>query len=561
LKRNLKKLLIVYFTLVAAFSIAGYFAFYDWLTADPPDISNETLPAGEVSILSDSLRVWGNNALHKNDKGLYELYIEGSPYSRGYAAGKLEPDLIAFQEKAFMDRIGELVPSMSYQRFLRLLIAVFNHNIATRIPVEYQKEIYGISKAAPQEYDYVGPAYDRMLQYHGAHDIGHMLQNFSLVGCSSFAAWNAQTDDSALLIARNFDFYVGDEFAKNKIIEFCKPDSGYGFMMVTWGGMCGTVSGMNEQGLTVTINAAKSVIPVSAADPVSLIAREMLQYARTIDEAYAIALKRSCFVSESFLIGSAVDHAAAVIEKSPYAQDVYRGSNDLVVCTNHFQSKTYRNDSVNVRHIRESASMPRYIRLNNLIQEHAPLSLMDAAEIMRDRLGPGNRNIGMGNEKTLNQLIAHHSIIFKPEQGLVWISTPPYQLGEYIAYDLKAILNNPKMIQQHGQFYKKELTLQADTFLLGTNWSHYQEFLKMSKEIRAAAEQGKELTDEFLKRYIATNPEYFLVYEICGDYCQSRSDVSAAASYYGLALKKDIPAMSEQKRISEKLARCTKKKN
>lgn len=80
--------------------------------------------------------------------------------------------------------------------------------------------------------------------------------------------------------------------AENKQVAFYVPEQGYRFASVGWPGMIGVLSGMNETGLTVTINAAKSAVPTGSATPISILTREILQYAATIDEAFAIAKKR-----------------------------------------------------------------------------------------------------------------------------------------------------------------------------------------------------------------------------------------------------------------------------
>ena len=55
-----------------------------------------------------------------------------------------------------------------------------------------------------------------------------------------------------------------------------------------------------------------------------------------------------------------------------------------------------------------------------------------------------SKDLGMGNQLSVNQLIAHHSIVFKPTQQLVWVSTAPYQLGKFVAYDLKKVFSLTK---------------------------------------------------------------------------------------------------------------------
>ena len=240
-----------------------------------------------IDIDSLHLRHYGDNFLRHSDSGLWELFVKGDAFQRGEAIGQLSSDLLHHQEKVFVDQIREIVPSDSYLKFLRFFIVLFNRNLGENVLEEYRDEIYGISLSCTHEYDFIGTPYERQLNYHSAHDLGHAMQDYMLVGCSSFATWGENSADSSLIIGRNFDFYMGDKFAHNKLISFYQPEQGYKFASVGWPGMIGVLSGMNETGLTVTINAAKSDMPTASATPISILTREILQYASTIDEAYA----------------------------------------------------------------------------------------------------------------------------------------------------------------------------------------------------------------------------------------------------------------------------------
>ncbi len=485
----------------------------------------------------------GNNWLRKSKSGLWEEYIEGEPFTRGVVAGKLTKELLYSQEVAFVDQIHQLVPSDFYLNFLGLFTRVFNRNLSANIPEEYKLEIYGESFSAPHEFDYIAPPYDRMLNYHSAHDIGHALQNFALVGCTSFSGWDSRTADSSLIVGRNCDFYVGDKFAEDKIVYFCNPTEGHKFSMITWAGMMGCVSGMNDKGITVTINAAKSDMPTGSATPIALLAREILQYAGSIDEAYAIAKKRKTFVSESIMIGSAPDHKTAIIEKSPTKLGMYYSNKDYILCTNHYQSDTFKNEKNNIDNIATTASMYRYERLQQLTDSTPQFNYLNVAAILRDQKGLNGEDIGIGNEKAINQLICHHSIIFEPEKLRFWVSTSPYQLGEYICYDLATIFKDDVGLKENREIIDSNLTIPADTFLQSNRWKGFLLYREDKATIKADIKEKKALDGDesaFANYMIAADPNYWETYYWLGEYYRSRGNKQKAVGYYKTALGKEV---------------------
>jgi len=526
-----------------------------------PQLDGYDATAPMVTKVSGKLFSSRENFLLKNKQGLWELYVSGDPLQVGLQTGSLTDSLLKKQERVFFSKIEEIVPSKSKQKLLRNILKFYNRKLYLNVPEEYQTEIYGLSQYTSHEFDNIAPRYLRSLYLHGAHDIGHALQDLALVGCSSFAAWGSKSDDGKLILGRNFDFYAGDDFAKDKMVAFIRPNKGIPFMMVTWPGMIGAVSGMNNEGLTVTINAAKSKIPLVAKTPISILTREILQYASTTDEAIAIARKRKVFVSESIMVGSAKDKKAILIEVSPNSFGVFEvpNSNNQLLCTNHYQSDVLKDNKRNVYQIENSHSQYRYEKLQEDFNESPKISPQIAAGILRDREGLNGKAIGYGNERALNQLLSHHGVVFKPEQKLVWVSANPYQLGEFVCYDLNEVFDKRRENGPIVSLQSENLNIAKDPFLDSESYKNYELFRIEDRKMDVFLENKKGMSAEFLQNYQHLNPNYYKVYYKPALYFYKRKEYALARPEFEDALSKEITTLPERRAIEKYLKKIKRK--
>ena len=523
-----------------------------------PNVNNYSFEIPKVIEKNDTLRIYKNNYLLKNKQNLWELYSQGNPYQLGLTSGALLEKLYKKQDSIFYQKINSFVPSLRKQKILFHFLKWFNRDIEKNIIPEYQAELYGISHYSDTVFNRYIPAYQRSMYLHAAHDIGHALQDLMLVGCSSLVVWGDKTPDGKLLIGRNLDFYVGDDFAQNKLISFVKPSSGIPFMSVSWAGMIGVVSGMNYEGLTVTINASKSDIPFKAKTPISLLCREILQYASTLEEAVEITKKRSVFVSENILVASAKDKKAIIIEISPRKIDVFESPNyDNLICTNHFQSDGYLSDKKNIKQIKETHSFYRYQKIQELLQKSNKISPEYMAEILRNTEGLNKKSLGYGNEKAINQLLAHHGIIFKPEEKLVWVSSSPYQLGEFVCYDLEKIFNSDFQGVISAQI--QERNIPKSKFLSTKEYENYEKYRILEHKIETDLKANKFIDSQSVMQLENLNPDYWKAYFIIGKVLLQNKD-KRAKIYFEKSLSLEIPYSDERQEVEKYLKKSKKLK-
>jgi len=555
----LKRLLLFLLIAFTLFLITAVLLYNTKTDLTYPKIENQSALELERQKIDSNFYVLGNNWLKQNEYGIWEMYIEGKAFERGVIHGKLAKELVQEQEQYFVDQIREMVPSEFYLRFLKYFVRWFNRDIDQYIPEEFKTEIYGISFSADSQYNFIGNNYERILNYHAAHDIGHALQNLALVGCTSFSTWGNKSANGDLLLGRNFDFYVGEKFARDKIILFIHPEKGHNLALVTWGGFIGAVSGMNQKGLSVTMNAAKSNIPGAAATPISIIGREILQYAGNIQEAFEIAQKRQSFVSESIMIGSKSDGKTALIEITPDTSILFLPEKNTaeLLCSNHFRSDYLANQELHKQDRNQTASVYRFERLQELLSAQDSIAPIDIANILRNRRGLGDTHIGEGNEKALNQLLAHHAVIFNLTQKIFWLSANPFQLGAFVPYQLDSIFAKQKGLKTDSSIYLKAALIPADPFIKTAAFDQFLTFKQLSKKIKKAiAEQGT-IQENELNLFEQSNPKLYQTHWLLGQYYATQNDCEKAKEYFKKALKLEIPNQSERVKIEEEQLNCS----
>ena len=462
-----------WFCLALVFLVVAADRLIDWICLPaPPNFHEKNLP--ELATTPDGILHCGKSWLTRRN-GIWQMYLEGNPFLIGYTCARLTNGVMKDFEDDFIGVMKRKIPSVVLRKLLREYIVIRMRHLPDFVEEENKLEILGISRGFTDHHPEIGPLYDRLLDYHAAHDVSHFVLDLlpsaiSWNGCTAFAAWGTQIANGHLLAGRNFDFDGGEDFDKDKIVIFFKPEKGYGFLSVAWPGMMGVVSGMNEKRLYVSINAGSSQDNREVGTPSCFVARKVLQYAASIDEAVSMISEEKMFVSDSFLIADGKTGKAVVVEKSPKRMGVREASGDWLVCANHYFTPGLAQDPKNLSYISNSSTLNRQHRMEQLVAKAAGrMDVFNAAAMLRDR-GSDLENAGGGfDPKAINPLIATHSVIADVTEGILWVSQGPHQLGAYVPFGIT-----------HFGSPTGEPLIPADPFLLD---GRYDRYLKKSSSV------------------------------------------------------------------------------
>lgn len=393
-----------------------------------------------VSATYPDLRVMGP-AYARHRGNILEVRLAGSPEQIGYQEGRLlYPEMIE-NERTLYDQFERFVPIPPARWLLMDISRLSFRRVDRGMSDERRREIAAEAAAlSPDPYAGFLPTYHRFVFLHSLYDIALSFEHSPLLGCTSFALTGAASEGGHAILARNFDFEAGPIFDEKKAVFLVREEGRIPYASVAWPGLIGTVSGMNAEGVALVVHGGRAREPRSQGEPVVHTMRDVLGRARTTTEALAILDKKDPMVSHMVMIVDAAGDVA-IAERAPGAPMFARRGTGKVPLTNHFEgplASDPKNEAVEAR----TSTHARRDRLDELLANLPPASSVErAVSVLRDRKGRGGEALPLGDRRTIDALIATHSVVMDATARVLWVSEGPHLVGRYLRFDLRTLLD------------------------------------------------------------------------------------------------------------------------
>jgi hypothetical protein len=286
--------------------------------------------------------------------GLPVLTVEGTPQEIGEQMAKL----ITKPAIKLLDYPRDYLKAFFSVDYMPMLVRTGNALLA-QFPADYRKELEAGIKAT-------GVNRDLLVVGNTMFDIK------KIAGCSTVIIDPERSATGAPLFGRNLDFPTLGYLHKYSVVIVCHPKGKHAFAAITFPGVIGVLSGMNDAGLavaTLEVYSSKDHSPKfnPKGIPYALCYRKILEECTNV--AQAEKLLRSLKRTTQMNLAVCDKKGGAVFEITPKSVVVRRPEKGICPCTNHFRSKEL---ATNTR-------CPRYAALETC----AKLKKVDLATIVK----------------------------------------------------------------------------------------------------------------------------------------------------------------------------------
>ncbi|MCG3136907.1 MAG: hypothetical protein HJJLKODD_00745 [Phycisphaerae bacterium] len=203
-----------------------------------------------VWCLADEPKI--NGRLETRD-GARILTVWGSDYERGYAHGYLLAEgMVEFAGRALVE-VQPMNSRVLYEE--RVVKGILKY---MKFEPRYEQELQGLYDGLKTKVGQDGMmcvALQRPLTLDDLKAVNTLADWYAFF-CSSFSAWGSLTPDGNVITARNLDFLKLPGVAEQQliIVHLLDDPTRKKWVSVGWAGLIGCYTGMNENGLTLSVH-------------------------------------------------------------------------------------------------------------------------------------------------------------------------------------------------------------------------------------------------------------------------------------------------------------------
>jgi tetratricopeptide (TPR) repeat protein len=440
----------------------------------------------EVMYEGETARV-GDAYLARRGK-LWVMQVAGDPVELGYQHARLASPLMADGDGRMLDLFARTVPSRALRAVVSAIVRARYRHLDRAFPEDRRAEIYGQSGGYADPYTFVFPTYQRLVYLHSLYDIALAFEHSPLLACTAFVAAGPATVGGHTIVGRNFDFDVDPWFDDDKIVEIIAPRGRIPFVSVAWPGMTGVVTGMNAEGIWVSVNGGRAGELDSAGVPVVFTTRAVLEAAHSIDEAIAIIARDPPMASHILLLADGDTGESAVVERAPTRALGILREPSVTVLANHYRTPPLNADPKDARIRDLTTTLARDARMREVVaRRHGRIDPRAAAAILRDRSGVGDAPLPLGSRNALDAVVSTHSVVADLTARVLWVSEGPHTLGRYVRIDLGARLRDG----ERAILQESEDDIPEDPALRDGTWARLQLGERLRREAQVAAGAGR----------------------------------------------------------------------
>ena len=162
------------------------------------------------------------------------------------------------------------------------------------------------------------------------------MLEMAIAACTSLGFFSEVTSTNQTILAKNFDYA---NFAKPySLVCQTKPSEGYETLCCRLTPLSGSLDGMNEHGLSMTYNLARSIDTPDYHIPTSVVMQEMLETCKSTREGVDFLNKVKIGGHDGIITLADPTNDIRTVELSSQHMQLFESQSEIVINTNHYQS-------------------------------------------------------------------------------------------------------------------------------------------------------------------------------------------------------------------------------